>query len=1149
MMSVFGQNRPVYLKTYGRRKRKMEQWFSPDLRKKAFSFSSTPSSDQSFPETTCPKKGKKKTTADNKTKQTALEELESDEENVNPESAPRNKTGSKRTKKTAVTKKQKVGKHEPATQHTSRVRRKKQQIFSSSETEDDSVFITKKKQSSAFPQRASDKVEDGERESAAPLPLSRFVTHRRRAPPNQHKKHPSKQKFGVINSILNSSEDFMVPPFTNRGTRHKPPTVLKKSCRENSSAKRAASFADNSHVRSFSALREVSFNDSVEKMMSCKPPLLSSTPSVVSRRNLRYLEPSVSEISSCSCDELDNPTVKTTSSSALQMRPQQFSTQRSKHTQKIETTKETEECAESTHQPKTLESFNKCKERINDEADQEEGRNVYEQEAEACESGQTSASVIFVSAQTHLGSKVEELKERCRSSSAVVLLEEVDISDILSKKSYIKKLQVKGACLPSLKEPSTSADAVEISDGIQFQPISDHSVSHTHSKLLCLTSSTSSTSSLSVPPLSTPSTCEFSDSVQALIDRLKVECLSSCLTVSLQRLEHKLLSKVQQVSMESLKTQSDSLPSPETKSDDKGLKSVIYSQKFKNSQKDPQSQREGKTAGVVRRLSDSFGIPTISPASFVVPGRANLQVPLKERAGISTGRKACVSGLSVSRWSKKDMDEQNKRHMKNDMKTRTKPGDCSLNYLLPANKNPHAGESVCGWSPGTSNIGLPVTPLRAEQLNLSSLLANFSPGMRITQSWRRLKAALSIHKKTIAFLTPKRLCLSNLKPLDGMDTSLDLFGTPMVTYTPSSKVTSHLLRSMTNTSMTSDDEDISDAEKVYHECQQDGPLTFDDCIPLEQMKRCAKIGEGTFGEVFSTISGSGQTVALKIIPVEGSQKVNGEPQKTFGEILHEIIISKELSSLNSKETNKTSGFIGLNNLHCVQGCYPQSLLKAWDKFDREKGSENDRPDFFSKEQFFVILEFEFGGSDLENMNGKLFSMAQAKSVLHQVTAALAVAEQALSFEHRDLHWGNILVKTTKEKNNNFLLNDTAYSIETRGVHVNIIDYSLSRLEIDGLTVSCDISNDKELFMGQGDYQFEIYRLMKKENNNCWGEYNPHSNVLWLHYLVDKLLTMKYKTKSKTNQQKALKGSLKSFQSEILNYGSATDALMKCSLFQ
>lgn len=120
------------------------------------------------------------------------------------------------------------------------------------------------------------------------------------------------------------------------------------------------------------------------------------------------------------------------------------------------------------------------------------------------------------------------------------------------------------------------------------------------------------------------------------------------------------------------------------------------------------------------------------------------------------------------------------------------------------------------------------------------------------------------------------------------------------------------------------DDDISDAEKVYQECHQSGPLSFGDCIPPCRMKVCTKIGEGTFGEVFSTINDSNQTVALKvctqygniyktcqyivqlymclftnsthfqlqIIPVEGSQKVNGEQQKTFGEILHEIIISK-----------------------------------------------------------------------------------------------------------------------------------------------------------------------------------------------------------------------------------------------------------------
>ena len=55
-MSVFGQNRPVFVRTYGRQKRKVEPWFPPELKKQAFSFSSTPSSEQSVSETSFPKK-------------------------------------------------------------------------------------------------------------------------------------------------------------------------------------------------------------------------------------------------------------------------------------------------------------------------------------------------------------------------------------------------------------------------------------------------------------------------------------------------------------------------------------------------------------------------------------------------------------------------------------------------------------------------------------------------------------------------------------------------------------------------------------------------------------------------------------------------------------------------------------------------------------------------------------------------------------------------------------------------------------------------------------------------------------------------------------------------------------------------------------
>lgn len=61
-----------------------------------------------------------------------------------------------------------------------------------------------------------------------------------------------------------------------------------------------------------------------------------------------------------------------------------------------------------------------------------------------------------------------------------------------------------------------------------------------------------------------------------------------------------------------------------------------------------------------------------------------------------------------------------------------------------------------------------------------------------------------------------------------------------------------------------EDADLSDAEKVYAECGQQRPLPWEECILPQRMKRCVKIGEGTFGEVFSTTNASGDTVALKV---------------------------------------------------------------------------------------------------------------------------------------------------------------------------------------------------------------------------------------------------------------------------------------------
>ncbi|EDO31137.1 predicted protein, partial [Nematostella vectensis] len=87
-----------------------------------------------------------------------------------------------------------------------------------------------------------------------------------------------------------------------------------------------------------------------------------------------------------------------------------------------------------------------------------------------------------------------------------------------------------------------------------------------------------------------------------------------------------------------------------------------------------------------------------------------------------------------------------------------------------------------------------------------------------------------------------------------------------------------------------------------------------------------------------------------------------------------------------------------------------------------------------------------------------------------------------------------------EKQLVYMLDGERWTVESRGLCVSLIDFTLSRLRKEGVTVFCDLSEDESMFTGQGDYQFDIYRKMRVHNRDDWAAYKPYSNVLWLHYL-------------------------------------------------
>ncbi|KZT29256.1 hypothetical protein NEOLEDRAFT_1084994 [Neolentinus lepideus HHB14362 ss-1] len=281
--------------------------------------------------------------------------------------------------------------------------------------------------------------------------------------------------------------------------------------------------------------------------------------------------------------------------------------------------------------------------------------------------------------------------------------------------------------------------------------------------------------------------------------------------------------------------------------------------------------------------------------------------------------------------------------------------------------------------------------------------------------------------------------------------------------------------------------------------------------PLVAKYEFRKIGEASYSEVF----GIGDVV-LKIIPLRDEEPSSRRvvlsdaetpPPSDAKDVLKEIIVTRAMGDM-------CDGFVKLLRTYVVRGRYPSLLLDLWDEYNDEKGSESVRPDNFLVSQIYAIIVLPNGGPDLESY---IFSQPtktgwrQACSLFWQVTRALAEAEDLVSFEHRDLHWGQILIKNTftgpmrRLPRSKIMMDNPVH-----GVAVTIIDLGLSRMDSsDGQGTQTHWTPfEEEVFEGKGDYQFDIYRMMREHIGKSWTAFHPLTNVMWLHYLALKLLHSK-----------------------------------------
>ncbi|OXA46352.1 putative serine/threonine-protein kinase haspin [Folsomia candida] len=333
-------------------------------------------------------------------------------------------------------------------------------------------------------------------------------------------------------------------------------------------------------------------------------------------------------------------------------------------------------------------------------------------------------------------------------------------------------------------------------------------------------------------------------------------------------------------------------------------------------------------------------------------------------------------------------------------------------------------------------------------------------------------------------------------------------------------------------------------------CHQEYPIPMNNIF--QEIKDIAKIGEGIFGEVYQGNvpllgeGGHGDTcnvasVVFKIVPIEGEEFVNGERQKKFEEVAPEVVITEKLGKLgeNMSEPNVTGGYAKMYYSYLACGEYPANLVTAWNKWHEVNDSDNDAP-MFSVDQKFVVFLFEHGGEDAGCYQFK--DAKQTFFMIMQIIHMLAVAEIALEFEHRDLHGNNILIKKTHQDFSTFKVNGKVMNVPTCGIIPTIIDFTFSRIKDPGTNaeIFLDMADDEEMFMSTGNYQFDIYRMMRDANRNRWGPFNPKSNIMWLHYLVDKLLSKKHWTETATFDHRVFLGQMHHLKSRLLSFTSCHD---------
>ncbi|KAF7189474.1 putative serine/threonine-protein kinase haspin-like [Pseudocercospora fuligena] len=324
------------------------------------------------------------------------------------------------------------------------------------------------------------------------------------------------------------------------------------------------------------------------------------------------------------------------------------------------------------------------------------------------------------------------------------------------------------------------------------------------------------------------------------------------------------------------------------------------------------------------------------------------------------------------------------------------------------------------------------------------------------------------------------------------------------------------------------------------------PLTCFDTwsSELSELFAVTKIAEASFGEVYrlsllediTDFCNTDESV-FKVIPLQRPESTlpldkrkrnaallkNGDMSKP-SDVATEVRLLQRMSTI--------PGFTNFRDVRILQGRPPPAFVdafKAWNTSQKAKKKDLSHfPDpgkksSYTNDQLWAVIEMQDAGSDLERLieQGACTSVWTTWDIFWQTVLAIAKGEEGAEFEHRDLHAGNICIRSAtlpSEIDPNRKLNFT--SLET-----TIIDYTISRcLMPDSKIAYTDLSSPSQAGVFEADateeYQYEIYRYMRgalffdnayaewnpeHTTGRDWEQFHPQTNLVWLHLVLYKLL--------------------------------------------